>query len=66
MLSRLILAVVVGVITTLVCVFVGGILMTFEISWVAATGAFLRTYAALLGLCAALWYAFAGYARWPR
>lgn len=65
MLSRVVLGVVVGIIVMLACTLVGGLLMSFEISWVVAIGAFLRLYASLLGLCAALWYAFAGYSRWP-
>lgn len=65
MLSRIVLAVLTGVLTTLACVFVGGLLVTMEVSWVVATGSFLREFAGLLGLVAALWYFFAGYAHWP-
>lgn len=64
MFRKLILAVVVGVLTTLVCLFVGGLLLTMEVSWVVATGAFLKTFAGLLGLMAALWHFFAGFS-WP-
>lgn len=66
MLSRLVLAVVIGVVVALVCVFVGSLLITIQISWVVATGTFLGAFGALLGLLAALWYFFGGYTRWPR
>jgi hypothetical protein len=59
MLSKLVLAVVTGVLVTLVCVFVGGILTAATgISWVVSTGQFLQGYGALLGLLTALWYFF--------
>lgn len=60
MLSKLVIAVVIGVVVTLVCIFVGGLLETMSISWVVATGTFLKTYGALLGLLAALYHYFAG------
>jgi hypothetical protein len=58
MISNIVLAVVIGIITTLVCIFVGGLLATIGISWAAATGAFLVAYGALIGLLAALWFYF--------
>ena len=60
MLSKLVIAIVIGVVTTLVCIFVGGLLETMSISWVVATGTFLKTYGALLGLLAALYQYFNG------
>lgn len=66
MLSRIALSIIVGIAVSLLCVFVGGLLITVEIALVAATGAFLNTFAGLLGLLAALWYFFSGYAYWPR
>lgn len=60
MLSKLVIAVVIGIVTTLVCIFVGGLLETMAISWVVATGTFLKTYGALFGLCAALYHYFGG------
>jgi Na+(H+)/acetate symporter ActP len=54
MLSRLVIAVVYGVITTLVCVLVGGLLGSFGVSWAATIGAFLVHYSGLLGLLVAL------------
>jgi hypothetical protein len=67
MLSRLVLAVVVGIIVTLACIFVGGLLVSAApIGWVTDTGSFLKTYGALLGLLAALWYFFSGASWLPR
>ncbi len=60
MLNRLVIAVIIGIVVTLICIFVGGLLSTMTISWVVATGVFLKTYAALLGLLAALWHFFQG------
>ncbi len=61
MLNRLVLAVVVGIVVSLVCIFVGALLAeATAISWVVATGKFLQTYAALLGLLAALYHYFSG------
>lgn len=64
MLSRIVLAIVVGVVVTLVCTLVGSLLMTFSIGWVTATGAFMKSFASLLGLLAALWWYFSG-GTWP-
>jgi hypothetical protein len=58
MILKLTLAVVVGGIVTLVCIFIGSLLVTMPVSWVVALGAFLHTYAALLGLLAALYHYF--------
>lgn len=63
MLSRVILAVVVGIVTFLIASFVGSLLVDVPISWVAKTGKFLEIYATLLGLAAALWYGFSGFRR---
>lgn len=65
MLSKLVTSVIIGVVVTLVCIFVGGLLETMTISWVISTGTFLKTYGALLGLLAALWNFFAGGFNWP-
>lgn len=64
MLSRIVLAVIVGVVVTLLCVLVGGLLITMPVSWAAAVGAFLKEFSGLLGLLAALWYFFSG-TTWP-
>lgn len=64
MVSRLVMAVVVGIITTLVCVLLGSIFMMFDINWAAAIGSFLKSFSGLLGLLAALWHFFSG-TTWP-
>jgi uncharacterized Tic20 family protein len=65
MVSRIVLAVVVGVVVALVCVLVGGLLATLEVSFAVTVGNFLKSYAGVLGLLAALWYAFSGGFGWP-
>jgi hypothetical protein len=65
MIARLVLAVVVGVVVILICILVGGLLMATNISLAVAVGAFLKAYATVLGLLAALWYFFAGGLNWP-
>lgn len=60
MITRIVLAVVVGIVVFLVCTFLGGLLASVAISWVAAIGAFLKAWASLLGLLAALWHFFGG------
>jgi hypothetical protein len=65
MLSRIVLAIITGIVTTIVLMFIGTLLVTMDINWVVATGAFLKEFAGLLGLLAALWYFFAGYSYWP-
>lgn len=65
MISRVILSIIVGVVTTLVLIFVGSLLATMGIAWVAAAGTFLTTYGALLGLLSALWAFFNGGVAWP-
>ena len=65
MINRIILAVVVGVAVTLACVLVGGLLATLKVDFAVTVGAFLKGYAGVIGLLAALWYYFAG-GSWPR
>lgn len=60
MIGRIVLAVVVGIVVFLVCIFLGGLLAGIGISWVASTGSFLKEWAALIGLLAALWHFFRG------
>lgn len=62
MLSKLILSIIVGIVVTLVCVLVGTLLAGAVpgIAWVATLAGFLKTYGALFGLLAALWYFFSG------
>lgn len=59
MLSRIVLAVVVGIIVTLASALVGSLFIAMGISWVVVIGNFLDGYAALFGILAALWYFFA-------
>lgn len=66
MLSRLILAVVVAVVVTLACVLVGGILTGLGVAVAVTIGDFLKTYSAVLGVLAGLWWFFAGSPWWPR
>lgn len=55
MLTRIIMAIVVGVFVILVCILLGDLLVSFDISWVLAIGSFLKQFANLIGLLAALW-----------
>lgn len=58
--ARLVLAVVVGVVVYLLCLLFGPLVADLR-AWFAVTvGNWLVTYAAVLGLLAALWYFFAG------
>lgn len=66
MLAKLILSVVVAVIVTLGCVLVGSILAALNVSVAITIGDFLRSYSAVIGVLAGLWYFFAGYGHWPR
>lgn len=60
MLSRIILAVVVGIVAYLVCELVGGLLATTAIDFAVTIGNFLQKYASLIGLLSALWFFFSG------
>lgn len=60
MLSRVIIAALVGVIAYLVCVFVGGLLASMGIPIAAFVGGFLVQYAVVISVLAALWQFFAG------
>jgi hypothetical protein len=64
MLSRIVLAVLVGVITTLACVLVGGILVSLGVAIAVTIGGFLVNYSGVLGVIAALWYFFSNQT-WP-
>lgn len=61
MLGRIILAVVVAGITILACILVGGLLMELNFNPAYAVGAFLKTYATVIGILAGLWYFFKGH-----
>lgn len=59
MLSKLILAVVVGVVVYLICVFVGSILVALGVPIADTVGGFLQQFAVVIGFLAAIWYFFA-------
>lgn len=65
MLGRIVVSVVVGVLTFLGCVLVGGLLSNLEVSFAVTIGDFLKRYAGVLGLLATLWYFFSG-GTWPK
>lgn len=60
LLARLVLAVVVGVIVTLICMLVGALLATVDVDMASTVGGWLESYAGVLGLLAALWHFFTG------
>ena len=60
MLQKLILAVVVAVIVTLACVLLGAILVTLNVGIAVTIGNFLKSYSAVLGVLAGLWFFFSG------
>lgn len=60
MLRKLILAVVVAVIVTLACLLLGAILAALKVDVAITIGNFLKTYSAVIGVLAGLWYFFAG------
>lgn len=65
MLRKLILAVVVAVVVTLVCTLLGGILASLSVAIAVTVGEWLKSYAAVLGILAGLWWYFAGGLNWP-
>lgn len=60
MLSRIVLAVVVGVVVTLACVLIGSILDALSVQIAVTIGDFLRRYSGVFGVLAALWFFFTG------
>lgn len=60
MLARLVLSVVVAVVVTLLCMLFGSILETLRVAFAVTVGNFLVTWAPVLGVCAGVWYFFAG------
>jgi len=65
MISKLVIACVVGMVVFLVCTLVGGLLVTTAVPFVVTVGSFLQNFASLLGLLAALFHFFAGGFNWP-
>lgn len=60
MLNKLILSVIVAIVVTLVCILVGGILQELTVRVAVTVGNFLKTYSAVIGVLAGLWYYFSG------
>lgn len=60
MIGRLVMAIIAGVIVFLVCVLLGALLTGISVPFVVTIGDFLRNYAGLLGLLAALAHFFGG------
>lgn len=60
MIQKLVLAVVVAVVVTLGCILLGGILDAVKVQIAVTIGDFLKSYSAVLGILAGLWYFFSG------
>lgn len=60
MLRRLVLSVVVAVVVTLGLALLGAILVTLKVEIAITIGNWLKTYGAVLGILAGLWYFFVG------
>ena len=60
MLARIVLAIVVGVLVTLGCILVGSILVALEVAIAVTVGGFLKDWAGVFGVLAALWWFFSG------
>lgn len=58
MLRKTVLALIVGIVVFLACLLVGGLLATIPVPFVVTVGTFLKTWASVFGLLAALWYFF--------
>ncbi len=65
MLFKLIAAVVVAVVVTLACILLGGIFDTLKVEVATTVGNFLKSYGAVIGVLAGLWYFVAGGFRFP-
>jgi len=61
MLTRIILAVIVAVVVYLVCIFVGGVILTsLGVPIAVKVGEFLNQWAGAISVLAGLWYFFSG------
>lgn len=60
MISRIVLAVVVAVIVTLLCILGGGILATLQVAVAVTVGNWLTQYSAVLGVLSGLAWFFSG------
>lgn len=60
MIKQIGLAIVVGVIVFLGCVLLGGLLVALKVDFAVTVGNFLKSYAGVIGLLAALYHYFTG------
>lgn len=60
MLGKLVQAVIVAVVVTLACILLGAILVTLKVEVAVTVGNFIKTYGAVIGVLAGLWYYFSG------
>lgn len=60
MIKRIILAVVIGVVVTLVCILVGALLTGLGVHLATVVGDFLSKWSGVLGVLAAIWWYFSG------
>lgn len=58
--GRVILAIVVGAIAWLLCMFIGGLLATLAIPPIVFVGHFLKDWGYVIGVLVGLWFFFAG------
>lgn len=58
MLNRVVLAVIVAVAVTLICIVIGSVLIALNVEIAVAIGSFLKTYSAAIGILAGLWHFF--------
>ena len=68
LLARIVVAVVIGVLVTIACIFVGTVLASLEVAIAVTVGDLLKRFAGVFGVLAFLYYAAAGasWAPWNR
>lgn len=60
MVSRIVLAIVIGVAVFLGCILLGVLLVALKVDFAVTVGNFLKQYAGVIGLLAALFHFFTG------
>ncbi len=60
MIRKLVIAVCVAVLVTIVCILLGSVLALLKVEVAAVVGQWLKTYGAVLGIIAGLWSFAAG------
>lgn len=60
MISRVVLALIVAIVVGLLCILLGGILVTLQVPIAVTVGGFLQQWGWVLGVLAGLWYFFRG------